>query len=710
MTGRSIASRALVAIAVVVAVAAGVAGYARYELLDAGPFSDRAVQALRDQDVRDLVGREVTDRVVLDAEPDLVAARPLLESLVSGMVGTGAFQAIFRSGVRRVQAALVDDRPGRLALDLRDTVVLVRSALSRLQPRLARRLPDRPIAVPIDDATLARAGAIARAVRRLPYVLGALALALAAAALAVSPRRRGTLQDLGGGLAIASVLALVALAVARGLVVHGPDDALARAALGATWSAFLGSLSSLLIAGAAAGAAIVASASTHGGPPAVEALLARLRALLVDRPRRAAWQLARGVALVVVGALALLDPLGAAKVLAAVGGLLVLYAGLGELLRLLHARLDRADRRAGTTARASRRATLALALPGTVVAALAIVAFGLFLRGGGVRAPEAAAVADAGCNGSPALCDRPLDRVVLPATHNAMSVADEGWYSAEQEDSIGAQLRAGVRGLLIDAHYGVRVPGGVRTDLSERSERAGDADRALYVRALGPEGLAAISRIRDRAIPGRGEPGVYLCHRFCELGATSLDAALESIRDFLVENPDEVLVIVIEDYVRPVDVVDAFRAAGLARMVYRGPPHGPFPTLREMIDADQRVVVYAEHHGGGAPWYTRAYAGAMQETPYTFRRRAQLTDPALLAASCAPNRGGRAGPLLLMNHWVSTDPLPRPSNARAVNAPAALVARARACARVRGRLPDLLAVNFYREGDVFAAARTLNGL
>ncbi len=254
------------------------------------------------------------------------------------------------------------------------------------------------------------------------------------------------------------------------------------------------------------------------------------------------------------------------------------------------------------------------------------------------------------------------------------------------------------------------VKDGVRTDLSERSERAGDADRALYLKTLGPEGLAAIQRIQGRAIPGTGTPGVYLCHRFCELGATSLDSALTSIRDFLVESPNEVIVIVIEDYVLPADVVAAFRRTGLAEMVYTGPPHGPFPTLQRMIDTDQRVVVYAEHHGGGAPWYTTAYTGAMQETPYEFKSATLLTAPPQLAASCRPNRGGRTGPLFLMNHWVGTDPLPKPSNARKVNAPAVLVARARECERVRGKLPNLLAVDFYGEGDVFAAARELNDL
>jgi hypothetical protein len=63
---------------------------------------------------------------------------------------------------------------------------------------------------------------------------------------------------------------------------------------------------------------------------------------------------------------------------------------------------------------------------------------------------------------------------------------------------------------------------------------------------------------------------------------------------------------------------------------------------------------------------------------------------------------------VLINHWVSTDPTPRPSDAAKVNAYAPLLARARECQRIRHHLPNLLAVNFYKRGDVFRVVDTLN--
>ena len=87
-----------------------------------------------------------------------------------------------------------------------------------------------------------------------------------------------------------------------------------------------------------------------------------------------------------------------------------------------------------------------------------------------------------------------------------------------------------------------------------------------------------------------------------------------------------------------------------------------------------------------------------------------LTDPAKQPASCKPNRGTPGAPMFLMNHWISTDPVPLPSDAKKVNAYGPLLARARECRRLRDRLPNLLAVNFYLQGDVFRVADTLNGV
>ena len=72
------------------------------------------------------------------------------------------------------------------------------------------------------------------------------------------------------------------------------------------------------------------------------------------------------------------------------------------------------------------------------------------------------------------------------------------------------------------------------------------------------------ARIRDRlGFEGQGERGMYLCHTFCELGATPLDSVLDDIRAFLVANPGAVSSSINQDYVTPEDFVGAVRDAGL---------------------------------------------------------------------------------------------------------------------------------------------------
>ena len=53
---------------------------------------------------------------------------------------------------------------------------------------------------------------------------------------------------------------------------------------------------------------------------------------------------------------------------------------------------------------------------------------------------------------------------MLAATHNSMSAPGPGWISSEQDRPIAGQLEDGIRGLLIDTHYGDRFANGrVRT-------------------------------------------------------------------------------------------------------------------------------------------------------------------------------------------------------------------------------------------------------
>jgi hypothetical protein len=175
---------------------------------------------------------------------------------------------------------------------------------------------------------------------------------------------------------------------------------------------------------------------------------------------------------------------------------------------------------------------------------------------------------------------------------------------------------------------------------------------------------------------------------------------LEEIAEFLASNPHEVLTLIIQDAISVDETVAAFEAAGLTRHLHTQDLSDDWPTLGEMIDRDERLVVFAENEGAPPAWYLNAFE-AMQETPFLFLSEQDF--------SCEENRGNLESSLFLMNHWVQRI-APDRADAVRVNAVDVLVDRARQCERERGRRPNFLAVNFYNIGDVVEAADVLNGV
>jgi hypothetical protein len=284
------------------------------------------------------------------------------------------------------------------------------------------------------------------------------------------------------------------------------------------------------------------------------------------------------------------------------------------------------------------------------------------------------AAAQRPCNGDPHLCNRTLDRVVLPATHNSMSNAAGGWLIPNQQVGIPAQLSAGVRGFLIDIYYAHR----------------------------GSDGKLVTDTTR--------QPGdqLYLCHVACALGADSLYEQLRGIKRFLRDHPRNVLVFINEDYTRPEDFAAEVRRSGLRRHVYGGElGAGHWPTLRKLIRLRRQVVMLSQGDTGSVGWYHNGYAGLLQETPYNWITPDLLIDQSRWPDSCVPNRGGTTGDLFLMNHW-SPPVAPNPATSALVNATNVLVGRAHVCRFIRGRMPTLIAVDMFQSGGLFEAVRRLN--
>jgi hypothetical protein len=685
-------------IAVVLIVLGGVslvvgslAVYADRNLLDADRFADRAVNSLDDESVRDVIGVTVADQLERNVDPDLIAVRPVVQAVVSGIADTSAFQGALRAGISQAHQVALGRGRDSAVVTVANLGVLADEALRRLSPRAAKQIPDGFDAVvtriseagPITDVVQ-----VADDVSVLAVIAPALAVVLFVLAVLAAADRRRALLGVGIAISAAGALVVIAYAVGQAIAAGAVDDETDREAVPAVWSSMLGDLRDASLALCFGGAILAGAAASLTRPVDVPHALGRVRDALAWRPASRAGQVLRGAALLGAGVLILIWPRAALELAALALGLGLAFVGASELLAMIapSPAAEPSDepepvRRFGRPAAVGALAAVA----GTIVA---LIAFD----------DDTGKVAQAarGCNGSQALCDMPLNEVSFPASHNAMSAADyPGYVFPMHVGTIPQQLADGVRGLLIDAYYG--YPGRrVFTDFERSPNKL-----IVQVRSqLGPDFLEAADRLRSTiAQPGGEESKLYLCHGFCELGAVPLVDALREIDAFIEEHPSEVLLINVEDYVDPEDIVRAFEESGLAEHAYDGPLGPDFPTLGEMVDSGEQVVVLAENRSGAAPWYRSTY-DYFQETGYAFKTPEEM--------DCSPNRGDADNPLFLINNWINTDPAAKPSNAAVVNARDFLLDRAHRCARRRGLVPNLVAVDFYDQGDLFGVTDALN--
>lgn len=660
--------------------------YATQAVFDRKSFADRAARSLRDPAVAGLLA----DRISLAAvrmDRDLTGYRPLIAAGAREVVSSAAFSSVLRPSAEALHFVVFSQDGNDLLLNLADGGVLLKSMVPNLPPRLSEAIPD-DVAVDLSERlassrelseTLPKLRAAAALSAHAWWLLiGGVALLVLAAALSPARWRIGRET---GWLLLFTALVLVLVRVAGGLLIPRfiDDPGVSAAAVG-VWRSFTAdALDRALLVGGLGIVLLSPSLELETHARAVGRWLRTVPGRGVERVLRAAVLIAGGYGLV-------RWPRAAIELAVSVLGVVLLYLGASALGRLIF--------QLGREERIARRALR----PAVIVVSFALTVVGVGFRvDGGASSGAAGRLARDTCNGRHDLCGRPLDTVVFAAAHNAMGSSDQPtWLFPAQEAGIPAQLRDGIRGFQIDAHYGHQVEDRVLTVVADEGKA-----RRTYEAVLGKEGVDAAFRIRERLLgKPAGERRVYLCHGFCEIGALDLVAVLRSMRDFLREHPREVVILVVQDEdVRPEDITRAMEQSGLSERVYRGPVTGPWPTLGEMIQRHQQVLLVAENRAGGAPWLHPAFE-VFQETPYDVRTAASF--------SCEPWRGGTRGTLFQLNHWITRVPAPRPSDAAIVNSYDFLMARARTCMRERHKLPNLLAVDFYRTGDLFAVVDELN--
>ena len=225
--------------------------YAREQVVASDPFADKAEDALEDARVRNVVSREIVVNLVEGGSADLVAARPVVESVVETVIDTEGFRKLFRRAALEANRLFFDRGKENLVFDLADASEIVRFGLKNVSPELAKEVP-KDLDVTLADlrnrdfaqSTLAAADEI----RFLGLLIPLLAALVLVGAVAVSADRRVGVLRVAIGMAAAGALLVVAMLILREVTLNGVygDDELTdeevRGAVAGLLDAFFGKL------------------------------------------------------------------------------------------------------------------------------------------------------------------------------------------------------------------------------------------------------------------------------------------------------------------------------------------------------------------------------------------------------------------------------------------------------------------------------------
>jgi hypothetical protein len=270
------------------------------------------------------------------------------------------------------------------------------------------------------------------------------------------------------------------------------------------------------------------------------------------------------------------------------------------------------------------------------------------------------------CNAWAALCDVPYDQVSFPVTHAAMANTASFWDYPAQRRPLRSQLDDSIRGLMLEVHI--------------------------------------------------DEGELALCFYDCAQGRSNLLPELRQVREFLDDNPREVVTLLVDNRAPAAEFAAAAASAGLDAYLFSGDVLAGWPTLGELVAQGTRLVVFVEDATSAPPGYRDSRASIARTSGQVGRAR---------DLDCDLTAGDEAASMLLVQQVLVTEDgvpgaggeggaatLGRPSEALAetVNRDPFLSERLSLCAESFGRNPTFVAVDFYDTSDVIGATQRLGGL
>jgi len=312
------------------------------------------------------------------------------------------------------------------------------------------------------------------------------------------------------------------------------------------------------------------------------------------------------------------------------------------------------------------------------------------------------------CNLYEATCDKRVDQAAFPTVHNAMSSTDRLWNFPNNMINMEQALSAGMRGLMLDLYY--------------RWE---------------PNATAS-----ELAGPGT----VFLCHGYCGLGNMRFIDALIDIKTFLDDNPKELVVFILEQYVASYSVIKDLINSGMMEYCCYGHPSSSdeWPTVGQLISNNKRLLLFSNRavsytgssHDGNilthsdfgsdfvsvtsVDWWHKD-SDYLAATTYSYTSQVTMTSDCSLnsdksmypiadfaeTSQSAAQPGPAAYRLIVANHFIS-NPLPCESCAASSNQNTSLKSRMLSCKSQWDHQPNFPTVDFWSLGEVVRVSGHLN--
>ena len=273
--------------------------------------------------------------------------------------------------------------------------------------------------------------------------------------------------------------------------------------------------------------------------------------------------------------------------------------------------------------------------------------------------------------------------------------------SASRLNTIGQQLSAG-RTRPPDRHPLRRAllvpPARVRTPPScSRTAQAAQVVALHPARSWSPRSPPVPPSWPPATEGGRHAARIYLCHNYCEFGAVRFSSVLGDVKTFLESHPDDVVILDIQDATSPADTAAGDHCGGAGRP---GSPCWRGQAAAHAAGADRRRHQPRRLRRGGrsrrpglVPAHVRLVPGDAVHLPERrcLRLQPQPWDDGGTAAAGQP-LGEREGP---------RQTRPRPPQGQSEGRGLRRAGWSAACGK-RGRMPNIIAVDFAGRGDLVA--------